>query len=578
MVQTLVALTSVLPAVAGVEWYVVDPMSETQYLPYVVPDDGVKGGAVKIVAAKGEYEPGSFVVRADADLGKVSLEVGDFKSENGDVFPKDKLDLKTVKVWYQAGNAWFSYFADKGSKLCPELLLNDEDLIRVDEAKKANYARLTEKDGRVHEVWLNNPEAFQTRVEGMRIDGGVPGGAFCPMKENFKDAPKHCGATLEKNRSKQFFLTAHVTKDQPAGLYRGEIKGKSKSEKGKSAEFSIPVALRVMDFELPQPMCWDDVNKPYLTFFCDYTSLAMICKQNGNDAALAEKQLIAICRDFAAHGQDIPSFRGALERPDIVNAGGQRYDIRMMSGGMQLADPCVMRAAARVERRRADRRFGEGSRPYLGYGDEYGLWLLKKIRPMVEIYEQLGFKLIVNSASGYSAGAATSDLFWPPVKPDADSATYAAKFNAVTGGDGYFGWYASQHVGVENPAFCRRQYGFGPYRAGLSCNFNYAHHIDGYNDSVSDLYRPMQFVYGSGSGCIDTIQWEGFREGLDDIRYATLLKRLALPHLNDVDTKSRYTARLALQLLVDADRDDFDLTTLRLEMIRRIQGLMALNK
>ena len=573
------ALLSALVSTAGVEWYAVDPMSETQYLPDVVPDDGVKGGAVKIVAAKDEYEPGSFVIRADADIGKVTLEVGDLKQvkvkgEEGNaeaVFPKENLDLKTVKVWYQSGNAWFSYFADKGAKLCPELLLNDEDLIRVDEAKKSNYARLTEKDGRVHEVWLNNPEAFQARVEDLRLNG-VPDGAFCSMKENFMDAPKHCGVTLEKNRSKQFFLTAKVEKGQPAGLYRGEVK-----VRGEGEQWKIPVVLRVLDFELPEPMCWDDVNKPFLTFFCDYTNLGMIRKQNGNDAALAEKQLIAICRDFAAHGQTIPSFGGALGRPDIVKAGGQHYDPNMENGAMQLSDPCVMRAAARVARRKADRLYGRESRPVLGFGDEYGLWLLKKIRPMVEIYEQMGFKLNVNSASGYSAGAATSDMFWPPVTPDSESATYAAKFNAVTGGEGYFGWYAQQHVGVENPAFCRRQYGFGPYRAGLSCNYNYAHHLDGYNDSVDDLYRPMQFVYGSGSGCIDTLQWEGFREGLDDIRYATLLKRLALPHLNDVDTKSRYAARLALQLLVDADRDDFDLTTLRLEMIRHIERLRALN-
>lgn len=138
------------------------------------------------------------------------------------------------------------------------------------------------------------------------------------------------------------------------------------------------------------------------------------------------------------------------------------------------------------------------------------------------------------------------------------------------------GWYANHHCGPENPAFNRRQYGFGPYRAGFSCNYNYAHHLDGWNDIASDGYKPMMLIYGSGNGCIDTLAWEGFREGLDDIRYATLLKTLAEKHAKSANTEARYASRLALKLLADADGDDEDLATLRLEMIESIEKLMKL--
>ena len=87
----------------------------------------------------------------------------------------------------------------------------------------------------------------------------------------------------------------------------------------------------------------------------------------------------------------------------------------------------------------------------------------------------------------------------------------------------------------------------------------------------------MMLVYGTGSGCVDTLAWEGFREGLDDIRYATKLKQLALPLSRGENVKARYAAKLALKLLADADRDDMDLATLRLEMIEWIQRLLALN-
>ena len=86
----------------------------------------------------------------------------------------------------------------------------------------------------------------------------------------------------------------------------------------------------------------------------------------------------------------------------------------------------------------------------------------------------------------------------------------------------------------------------------------------------------MMLVYGSGNGCIDTLAWEGFREGQDDIRYATKLQQLAHPLVKNGSTAARYAAKLALKLLADADQDDMDLMALRLEMIWHIERLMAL--
>ena len=222
-------LAQAIPGLAEVTWWAVPAMSEEQRLPDTVPTDGEKGGTVRIVAAKGEYEPGSFVVRSDRDLGKVKLELGEFWREEGRgkrdegrvIFPKENIDLKVIKVWYQNKNGWFTYFADTGFKLCPELLLNDEDLIRVDTEKEANYARLTEKDGRTHEFWLNPPRQMNRRFFGYYIGSQ----AFQPMRENFRDAETLQPVTLAKGVSKQFFLTVHVTKDILAGTYRGKVSG-----------------------------------------------------------------------------------------------------------------------------------------------------------------------------------------------------------------------------------------------------------------------------------------------------------------------------------------------------------------
>ena len=566
---------------AVVSHWIVDPMSETPYLPDRVPADGRPGAPIGIIAARGEYEPASFVLRSDVDLGKVKLEVSDLKSGTGKVFPKERLDLKTVKVWYQSGNAWHSYFADKGRKLCPELLLNDEDLVKVDFEKQCNYARLTEKDGSTSYYWLGDPKAFHNRVADakgpyIRLDD-----TFQCMKENFSDAPAHCGATLPKDFSKQFFLTANVGKDVKAGLYRGEVVVRQQAYDNKAgAVFAkMPVVLRVLDFELPEPMCYEDVNKPFRTWFCDYTCHWRIRMLNGDDPELARRQLLYICSDLARHGQSIPSFGDRLNELDVIAKSGQVFDENVVLFEMQLCDTIAeSRADARKWRRYADSHFGKDSRPMASWGDEYGSQTMHGIRKMVELYQAYGFRFAVNSLWCWEVAPFFADLYWTAGCPDQQLAGKADKVRQMSGDHAYAGWYAGQHVGCENPAFVRRQYGFGPYRAGLSCNFNYAHHLEGFNDSTDDLYRPMMFFYGSGNGCIDTIQLEGFREGLDDIRYATLLKRLALPLADSRDMEARYEARLALKLLGEEKADDKDLTTLRLEMIEHIQRLMALKK
>ena len=560
-------MTSML-FIAGIVRFAVPATGEGQVLPDSLPSNAVKDAPCAIVAARGEYEGGSFVLRSDADV-RVGMSVGDLRNEKGDVFPAKELDLTTVKVWYQNSNAWLSYFQDPKLKLCPELLLHDEDLVKVDTAKKGNWARVTGKDGKTSYFWLTAPRGVHKR--DVDFDAGRLDDAFACMQEGFSDAPAFAGATLEKGKYKQFMLTAHVGRDVKPGLYRGSV---SITRTDNREVSSVPVVLRVLDFELPAPKTYFDVEKDFLSYFCEYVGVEHIRAVNGNDPALAERQLEAILRDFVRHNETMPNFRDHIRYREMAVRAGMDFRGAYM-GTMKLANDADVRYAARNSARLYDRLFGSHEGMLMSWGDEYGLSTLRGIRSMVGIYHDEGFTFAVNSQSGYAAGANLADLWWPPFSPDQLSAAKVAKYNEAAP-DGRFGWYASQHVGAENPAFTRRQYGLGPYLAGMGCNYNYAHHLQGWNDTEMTLYRPMMFVYGSGNGCVDTLAWEGFREGIDDIRYATLLKTTALKLVRGGSTEARYAARLALKLLADAKGDDFDLTTFRYEMIERIEKLLAL--
>ena len=79
-------------------------------------------------------------------------------------------------------------------------------------------------------------------------------------------------------------------------------------------------------------------------------------------------------------------------------------------------------------------------------------------------------------------------------------------------------------------------------------------------------------------GLIDTLQWEGFREGLDDIRYATALKRLALEAKENKDIKISYAGRQALKMFALLNTDKANLDSVRYEMAERILELRKMLK
>ena len=544
--------------------YAVPAMSELQRLPDAYPEDGVAGGVVTIVAARDEYEPGSFLVWGARDLGKVAFSLGEFRNADGDVFPAEDLDLKVVKVWYQNRNGWFSYFGDTGFKLLPELLLNDEDLIRVDERKEANYARLVAKDGKRSEHWINPPRQLDVRT--LREPWRTSERFHC-MREDFGDAKTLQPVSVEKAKFKQFFLTAHVRRGAKPGLYRGVVRV--------GTHGTVPVAIRVLDFDLPAPKCYGAPEKDFLVSSYSYISHDQIAEYNGYDRELARRQFVAVLKNQVAHNQTMHLVRGnmdpeAFDCIEIMREAGMRTDVLM---GVLSPRGQDSREESRARARRIvdelDRRYGHHN-VFAGYGDEPGAAWLARERPVFEDYQGAGLRFfIAGHDQVFSRAGYLYD--WHNIAKDPSDPSSTRLWNALQN-DNRIAWYANHHVGTENPAFNRRQNGLTAYLSGYTALCNYAHHFGSYNDD-STTYKPMVFAYGSRDGVIDTLQWEGFREGVDDIRYATLMTDLARKAQKSADVQVRYLGNKAMQFLATLDVMGFDQDACRAEMVRFIEEL-----
>ncbi len=547
----------------------VPAMSEWQRLPQEYPQDGTFNGRVSIIAAGDEYEPGSFVIYPLRDLGKVRVTLSALKNSTGKIFPAADLDLKVVKVWYQNANGWFSYFGDTGLKLTPELLLNDEELIKVDTVKKGNYARIV-KEGKTTYQWITPEQPLDSRYDEHWSDISV----FSPMAPGFDDARTLQKISLEAGQFKQLFLTAHTTKETQPGIYHGEIILTSGNGKRLGA---IPVSLRVLPFVLPQPKCYFDLNRDYVTFSYSYISLPLIMRENGGNYELAKKQFIATMKNQEAHNQHYHMSRNYMEELELMKAAGRRLDklflfARIVNGAHNEMQMKVNAASARRQLRQLS---PETLEIYLGYGDEPDSEWLMDTRRIFEIYQNAGFRFFLAGSSnlffktGYQLDFV--NLAFAPESPAPPQ-----PWNLV--GHANVAWYADHHIGTENPAFNRRQYGLAPYLANYSATGNYAHHYGPYNDR-RDTYKPMVFAYGVYSGVIDTLAWEGYREGVDDIRYATKLKMLAQDLIRTEKQENVYAGRQALQFLALLDSSSCDLNAARLEMINyilRFQQLLGL--
>ncbi len=55
-------------------------------------------------------------------------------------------------------------------------------------------------------------------------------------------------------------------------------------------------------------------------------------------------------------------------------------------------------------------------------------------------------------------------------------------------------------------------------------DFTESNHLWDDFDNHANEYRDEVFAYPTVNSVVDTIQWEGFREGVDDIRYLTALR------------------------------------------------------
>ncbi len=549
---------------------VVTPMSDVMRLGDVYPEDGEWNEVLGVLMAQDEFEPASFQLFSLRDRQNVTFSIPDLHSREGGVLPATKLDLKVVKIWYQNGNRWHSYFQDIGLRLTPELLLKDENLVRVDTQKQANYARIRNEQGEHHQ-WISAPIELDPAQYYHR-------GLFDPFQPGFADAETLQPVTLEANQFKQFFLTVHAEKDQQPGLYTGVI---AVNENGRKIH-DIAVAVRVLPFVLPAPLAWRDLDRPFIASMMSGFELDRLRNFYNPDMSVeflrgmlinAKDHNLLYPRVDQLEGDEGISLLKELgfpTRPYIAHP--YRFLPHFThSHRMSFDQMMVAKSGADKARDYYQQHLGHTD-ILLKHGDENGPGFVVATRGFHPYFEQYGILLgNAGHAPQFYKGAYAYGWHMMGGYPDATERIKRWKDMDV-----YLSFYAGQHTASENPQFVRRQHGLLGYLQGHNMTYNYRFAWGPWNDLSNTPYRPMVVAYLNHGGVVDTLQWEGFREAIDDIRYVTQLQLLVRDAIESGDIQRLYQARKAKQYLALLDQHEADLNAVRMDVIEYILKLMEL--
>lgn len=575
---------------ASLEIDEVPAVSSVKRLPDQTPTDSLGRDAIHFIAAKGEFEPASFLIRSSENLEGVQLKAGPLKGGAGEI-PAANLDIKVVKVWYQDGTAWYSYFADSSRKeLVPELLLNDETLVRVDHEKQGNFLRVGEEY-----QWISYPAEEAEKF-------------FNYLTEPVADASTLQPISLKAGENKQIWVTLKVPVDAAPGIYEGAI---TLERQGKELG-AVRVKARVLPFELPAPATYYDLDNPFFVSIYS-TGILNLADTLGIPKEQAIAQQRRIYENLRDHNVRNPRAETNLRewfepKKNEPEKGVEilRTELNLLKESGVDTQPLLSSESLYFSRKSKEEmvpgEFEKGGEEFrkrldifrntvkdvLGHTDIYATsWDEAGVKLIKAMREQSGFladypdlKMWVTTSrdkhshmAGYLMNYA-NQAGWPTRE---QAATWHAQGSKIAS-------YASPHTGVENPDTYRRWEGLARYKANYDGSFNYKLYsqlhptlyerqkANTWNDSAigGPTFRTFNMVYPTKEGVIDTLAWEGFREGIDDIRYATLLKQRVRAAEASGNQQARHLGRKALMWLELTDMAKADLNSARREMINYI--------
>ncbi|MFA5032072.1 MAG: LamG-like jellyroll fold domain-containing protein [bacterium] len=472
----------------GIMVYVVPPITDNKILPASFISSDYISNTISITASPGEYEPASFVVQTQQTIPFLEIKTSTLIGTS-DSIASGNIDISVVKCWYQAG---IEIWDITHKLLTPELLLKDDSLVKVTNGN--NYLKLT-----------SGQYAF---ISDTANTSGIPDE---PLIDSFpvKDSPVLLPVSIDGGTNKQFWITLKIHDNATPGIYTGKIILKTNTDTLEE----IQLKVEVLPIKLSEPCLTYSIY--YGSYLADYGTLSRNAKN--------EEQLRAELKDLFNHGITNPnlfyqeSLRTVLRIRNEIGIDSQTlYYLGLQTDTYGDSLDSLKNAVTNLKNLATPYGVTElfiyaPDEQYLDTPDQ---------RAQIDAVHQAGGKVF--DAQFNNHADAIADVLDLAVAINYPIPVLAAKYHSY--GHKIFS-YANPQCGEEKPETYRRNYGLLLWQKDYDGAMDFAYHWNFCNiwNDFDYLCRDHNLTYPTMNGIVGTIQWEGWREAVDDIRYLTTL-------------------------------------------------------
>ena len=506
----------------------------------IMPDarslPGKAGDVLRMRDCPGETARATAVLRSKGARKGVRVEFTDLKRGFfglGGRIPACAVSAKTVKVHYQCYGTPDMFMATgEGQQLIPELLLNDDSLVRLDHAKKHNLVKFAYEGGPKY-------------VDVNEITPSKWGTILSVKDRPIRDAAMLQPFDLEEGVCKQLVLAVDVPQNARPGVYNGKMRFMDVS--GVLAETEI--SFEVLPFMLPEhPETEYSPDNKYAMGLYNWGELL----PEGTDAPFSilkknREQLLNILKTLVRYGITSPiltwhartiyneeTFRRHLEVAREAGLKGTLYlgESDNIGNSTDPKDLEKLKSNIRFAKRIA-KEYGFDEVYFYGFDEAQDERLVSQRTAWKAVHEA-GGKVIV---SGYLKHfEKVGDLL--------DICVYAAEPETANPeawhANGKKLWkYATPQTGPEDPDLYRRAYGLPLWRMGYdgACTYCFCGDTDCWNDLAGvwrrnaskrsgAAYRAQAAGYLTTDGVVETLALVGLSDAIKDVRYMSLFRKL----------------------------------------------------
>lgn len=466
-----------------------NPITNKKILPWTKEiEDGSENRTIFIQGCPGEYEPASFVIRSgDKPLDNVILRNTDLIHQGAieTIIPKRQIDLRVVKCWFQAGT---ELHIPKGKQkiLTPELLLKDDSIVQVDYQHQVNLIKNLSR---------------------------------------IKDAKVLKPFSVPKQENKQIWLTVHIPPQARPGVYHGTIDIKA----SKSLIKSVSIELQVLPFILDDPIL-------YYSIFYD----GDLIREGESDTLVrrerSAKRMLYELKDMKEHGIMNPvvtQFKWAPENLFRIlrlrqEAGFSNETIYYVAWPGFKKDGEYLHRVEEHAKNAVEFLKKNGVKDVYFYGfDELKEPDIGQSRPFYKKLRDAGARTFVAGAGNFFTSLypyLDIAILW-----GAQEQERLRNLIKEAHDHGIRAWvYSFPQCGREEPETYRRNFGFLLWKLGFDGACNYQASMNHpWDDFDHPTFRDEIMTYPTIDGLIPTIQWEGWREGVKDIKYLSTALNLS---------------------------------------------------